>query len=116
MRKQIILLFLAMGLASISFGQNKNQIKRANDVTSLIAKELNLSEDDQKKVNEIYLAQIVANVEQIKGKDLTNKQKQAIYKKGNANRLSVLTEVFGQEKAMAISKAGFEAMKALKNK
>ena len=116
MKKYLLTLLFGVGLTSFSFSQGKGQIKRANDITGHIAKQLNLSDEDREKVNAIYLAQIVSNSDQIKGKELNQKQKQEIYKSGNLERTAALVEAFGNEKGNAIAKAGFAAMKAIRKK
>ena len=116
MKKYLFTLLLVIGFTSFSFSQGKGQIKRANDITGHIAKQLDLSDEDREKVNAIYLAQIVSNSNQIKGKDLTQNQKQQIYKSGNLERTAALVEAFGNEKGNAIAKAGFAAMKAIRKK
>ena len=116
MKKTLIILFIALGVTSFSLAQGKGQIKRANDITAHIAKQLNLSEEDQEKVSAIYLDQIVTNSNLIKGKELAQKEKQEIYKKGNLERTAALVEAFGNDKGNAIAKAGFVAMKAIRKK
>ena len=80
MKKTIKIFFVLLLCSFNSFAQNNYQTKRATSFSEYAAKQLELSQEDQKFLYDTFIAKFVKQQEKIKGKDLSDEEKNKFIK------------------------------------
>lgn len=113
------ILVLVLSLWSVQgFSQHKKSThqKRAEAQTAYIADKMDLNEDQKTFVYEVLIKKFKMNTDQLKGKELTQEQKRAIYKETNKKTRVLLATKFSKEEIDRINKLQSEANKMRKKK
>ena len=95
-----------------SNAQNNYQIKRATTFSEYTAKQLDLSQEDQKFLYDTFIAKFIAQREKTHGKDLSDNEKKEVYKASGIELVKTLNQRFDEEKTKSIMKA----FKEIRNK
>jgi glutamyl/glutaminyl-tRNA synthetase len=112
MKKTIKILFVLLLCSFNSFAQNNYQTKRATSFSEYAAKQVELSQEDQKFLYDTFIAKFVKQQEKIKGKDLSDEEKKQVYKASRKELVKTLNGRFDSEKTKAI----LAAVKEIRNK
>ena len=112
MKKTINIFFVLLLCSFNSFAQNNYQTKRATSFSEYAAKQLELSQEDQKFLYDTFIAKFVKQQEKIKGKDLSDEEKKQVYKASRKELVKTLNGRFDSEKTKAI----LAAVKEIRNK
>jgi len=112
MKKTINILVLMLLISFNSNAQNNYQIKRATSFSEYAAKQVELSQEDQKFLYDTFIAKFVKQQEKIKGKDLSDEEKKQVYKASGKELVKTLNGRFDSEKTKAI----LAAVKEIRNK
>ena len=112
MKKTIKIFFVLLLCSFNSFAQNNYQTKRATSFSEYAAKQLELSQEDQKFLYDTFIAKFVKQQEKIKGKDLSDEEKKQVYKESRKELIKTLNGRFDSEKTKAI----LAAVKEIRNK
>jgi glutamyl/glutaminyl-tRNA synthetase len=112
MKKTIKIFFVLLLCSFNSFAQNNYQTKRATSFSEYAAKQLELSQEDQKFLYDTFIAKFVKQQEKIKGKDLSDEEKKQVYKASRKELVKTLNGRFDSEKTKAI----LAAVKEIRNK
>ena len=110
--KKITTIILLLTLTySIAQKPNKFHIERANMLTNYIADNIELGEDDKQFIYNVMLDRGVNATNQIKGKNLSQEDKKAIYRAEYKNAATKLKDKFGNKKGNKIMALSNEARK-----
>jgi|TARA_Y100000389_G_scaffold180590_1_gene195534 glutamyl/glutaminyl-tRNA synthetase len=112
MKKTIKIFFVLLLCSFNSFAQNNYQTKRATSFSEYAAKQVELSQEDQKFLYDTFIAKFVKQQEKIKGKDLSDEEKKQVYKASRKELVKTLNGRFDSEKTKAI----LAAVKEIRNK
>lgn len=112
MKKTIKIFFVLLLCSFNSFAQNNYQTKRATSFSEYAAKQLELSQEDQKFLYDTFIAKFVKQQGKIKGKDLSDEEKKQVYKASRKELVKTLNGRFDSEKTKAI----LAAVKEIRNK
>ena len=112
MKKTINILVLMLLCSFNSFAQNNYQTKRATSFSEYAAKQVELSQEDQKFLYDTFIAKFVKQQEKIKGNDLSDEEKKQVYKASRKELVKTLNGRFDSEKTKAI----LAAVKEIRNK
>jgi len=112
MKKTIKIFFVPLLCSFNSFAQNNYQTKRATSFSEYAAKQVELSQEDQKFLYDTFIAKFVKQQEKIKGKDLSDEEKKQVYKASRKELVKTLNGRFDSEKTKAI----LAAVKEIRNK
>ena len=112
MKKTIKIFFVLLLCSFNSFAQNNYQTKRATSFSEYAAKQVELSQEDQKFLYDTFIAKFVKQQEKIKGKDLSDEEKKQVYKASRKELVKTLNGRFDSEKTKAI----LAAFKEIRNK
>ncbi|MEC8363698.1 MAG: hypothetical protein VXZ46_00985 [Bacteroidota bacterium] len=110
--KKITTIILLLTLTySIAQKPNKFHLERATMFTNYIADNIELSEDDKQFVYNVMLERGVNATKQIRGKNLSQEDKKAIYRAEYKNAATKLKDKFGNKKGNKIMALSNEARK-----
>jgi len=112
MKKTIKIFFVLLLCSFNSFAQNNYQTKRATSFSEYAAKQVELSQEDQKFLYDTFIAKFVKQQEKIKGNDLSDEEKKQVYKASRKELVKTLNGRFDSEKTKAI----LAAVKEIRNK
>ena len=112
MKKTIKIFFVLLLCSFNSFAQNNYQTKRATSFSEYAAKQVELSQEDQKFLYDTFIAKFVKQQEKIKGNDLSDEEKKQVYKASRKELVKTLNGRFDSEKTKAI----MAAVKEIRNK
>lgn len=110
--KKITTILLLLTL-TFSFAQkpNKFHIERATMLANYVADNIELGEDDKQFVYNVMLDRGVNATKQIRGKNLSQEDKKAIYRAEYKNAATKLKDKFGNKKGSKIMALSNEARK-----
>lgn len=112
-------LILVLSLWSVQgFSQEKKSIhqKRAKVQTAYIADKMNLNEEQKSFVFEALIEKFKMNTDQIRGKDLSQEEKRAVYSSTNKKFRKLLSQQFSKEEISQILKLQNEINKKQNSK
>ncbi len=116
--KKVVFLFLFVTMTLSISAQQKNVYaeKVAKGASEHCAEEMSLNASKQEFLYAELYAKITATQKQMKGKDLSQDEKKAIYKKSNKEYVAVLSAEFSKDEIKQITKLTQEYTKSLKKK
>lgn len=95
----VALLFFTISLSA----QSKDNINRAEEITTYITEKMSLDKEHSNLVNEALLAKFEFQSEKMKGKNLTKEEKKPIYKEAHGILKSKLETKFSKDEIKTIT-------------
>lgn len=103
--KKIVLFILLCGFLTTSFAQKKsNYEKRAKASSNAIADQMDLTKDQKKLLYTSLVERQERNFSQIKGKDLTQKERSVIFEESHKIMVKKLSIKFTQNEILRVTK------------
>tara|TARA_B110000003_G_scaffold83922_1_gene85883 strand:+ start:22793 stop:23143 length:351 start_codon:yes stop_codon:yes gene_type:complete len=104
--KKFIITILFLSISLTTFGQKTPSyiVKKATAASEYIAAEMNLDENQQKNIYTILSEKYDSNRKDIRGKNLSNEEKQKIYKASFTKTKQYLSEKFTMKEVNMINR------------
>lgn len=115
-KSQIVVIpFVKKSVDKVSIAQNKYAETRANAISDFIVSKMRLSSSKATFLNKILYEKYALNAEKVNGKNLSQAEKQVVYKSTYSIARKKLLEQFTSDEVSEISKLELEKQKALRN-
>ncbi len=114
----ILSLVLMFFLSLVVYGQEptKWEKSRAGMFTNYISENMNINDDQKEFIRSVMLERILEAKKEIRGNNLSNEEKQRVYRAAYANAQTKLEEEFDKKTARKIMSLSNEARKSADKK
>ena len=104
MKKSLIIFTFLLTFSYVNAQENKFAVKRASNAVSFISSEMDLTDEQTQFIEKTLYTKYAENALKIKGNNLSQEEKKAVYKNAFITTRKILREQFSEEDVKSIIK------------